>query len=168
MRLRLEDNDMLTRLLPEQVAKFWDIIKYAVEQSLPPIAGDHPDKMNRILSSILSSKTECWASYRKENDTTIFEGIAVTKIIYDEASDTRNLLLYCVYGYESVDKESWDEAFITLVKYAKSRNCNDVIAYSDIPEIIKRAKAVGGEAKYTFITWNVSELIKKFNALEQS
>jgi hypothetical protein len=43
-----------------------------------------------------------------------------------------------------------------------------VIAYSDIPEIIKRAKAVGGEAKYTFITWNVSELIKKFNALEQS
>lgn len=154
---------MLTKLLPDQVAKFWDVIKYAVEQSLPPIAGEHPDKMNRILSSILCSKTECWASYRKEDNNTIFEGIALTKLLHDDASNTRNLLLYCIYGYEGVDKNSWDEAFITLVKYAKFHKCNDIIAYSDIPEMIRRAEAIGGEAKYTFISWNVNKIIKKFN-----
>jgi len=157
---------MLTKLLPDQVAKFWDIIKYAVEESLPPIVGEHPDKINRILSSILCGKTDCWASYRKEENNTIFEGIALTRILFDDASNTRNLLLYCIYGYEKVDKSSWDEDFMMLIKYAKAHKCNDIIAYSDIPEMIKRAIAIGGEAKYTFLSWNVRETIKKFNALE--
>jgi len=158
---------MLTKLIPEQISKFWDIIKYGVEESLPPIVGDHPDKMNRILASLLCNKTDCWISYRREEGKeTIVEGIALTKIIFDDASNTRNLLLYCIYGYEEIDKNSWNDAFITLVKYAKGHKCNDIVAYSNIPEMIKRAIAVGGEAKYTFISWNVNEIIKKFNRLE--
>ena len=31
--------------------------KYAIEQSLPPTVGDHPDKMNRILKFIFQVVT---------------------------------------------------------------------------------------------------------------
>lgn len=157
---------MLTILTPEQVSNFWDIIKYAIEQSLPPIVGDHPDKMNRILSSLLSSQTQCWASYTRIGDTPKFEGIVLTKMIYDDASDTKNLLIYCLYGYEEVAKESWVKGLVSLIKYANSKECEQIIAYTEIPYIVEVAKQLGGETKYTFLSFNVDEFVQKLNNLE--
>lgn len=159
------DKLMLNRLLPEQVSKFWDIIKYAIEQSLPPIVGEHPDKMNRILSGALSGKVEVWASYNKEGNKNKFEGIVLTKILYDDASDTKNLLIYCLYGYERIDRLSWIQGLSTLVKYAKSKNCLQIIAYTDVPYLIDIVKRLGGEAKYTFVSFNVNEIIQNLNNL---
>lgn len=152
--------------MPDQIANFWNIIKYAVEKSLPPITGDHPDKMNRILSSLLCGKTECWASYDKDHNNVEFEGIVLTKIIYDDASDTRNLLIYCLYGYEEVNKDSWFEGIKALTKYANSKKCTQIIAYSEIPYMIEMTKTLGGEAKYVLCTFDVSKSIKLLNGLE--
>ena len=159
---------MLTKLLPDQISSFWDIIKYAIEQSLPPIVGEHPDKMNRILSSLLCGKTDCWASYVRNGSGTRFEGIVLTRILYDDASETRNLLIYCIYGYEEVNKNSWLDGLKAIVKFAKSRNCNQIIAYTDSPYIVKIVNSLGGEAKYTFISFDINETVYKLNKLEQS
>jgi len=156
---------MLTRLLPDQISAFWDIIKYAVEESLPPIIGEHPDRMNRILSSLLSSKTECWASYRREDERIIFEGICLTKIIYDDASGTKNLLLYCIYGYESTLEEAWMDAFRSVSKYAKAQGCNDIIGYTNVPYLIEKAKLFGGNTDYTIVTFNINKTVKLMNDL---
>lgn len=147
---------MLTRLLPDQISKFWDVISYAVEQSLPPTVGEHPDKMNRILAAALSGKIEVWASYTRQSDMTKFEGIVLTKILFDDASQTRNLLIYCLYGYEDVDNNSWLEGLTSIAKYAKSRNCAHVNAYSDIPFIIETVKKLGGETRYTYLSFDLS------------
>ena len=146
---------MLTRLLPEQISTHWDIIKYAIEQSLPPIVGDHPDKLNRLLSSALSGKLEVWASYTRGKETK-FEAVLVTKILYDDASDTRNLLLYCVYGYSDVPKESWINGFETILKYAKSKGCLQVVAYTTLPYMIELGNKLGGNSDYTFISFDVN------------
>lgn len=159
---------MLTQLLPDQISTFWDVIKYAVEQSLPPIAGDHPDKMNRILSSLLSSKSQCWASYTRDNENTKFEGIVITKILYDDVSNTKNLLIYCLYGYEDVTKESWVKGLTSLLKFADSRGCVRVMAYTDIPYMIELAKQMKGEARYTFISFDTKKYVKILNDLEES
>ena len=143
---------MLTKLLPNQISEFWDIIKYAIEQSLPPIAGEGPDKMNNILTSLISGMAECWASYTINGDQRRFEGIVITKILYDDVSDTKNLLIYCLYGYENVDRSSWTSGFKSLVKYASSRNCHRIIAYTDVPGLVETAKRLGGEARYTFVS----------------
>ena len=152
--------------MPDQIANFWDIIKYAVEESLPPIVGDHPDKMNRILASLLCGKTECWASYRKNNDGIIFEGICLTKIIYDDASDTRNLLLYTVYGYEKTIENTWMDAFLSVAKYAKAKKCSQIIAYSAVPYLIEKAKKYGGNTDFTLISFNIQETSNKITNKE--
>ena len=157
---------MLTKLLPDQISNFWDIIKYSVEESLPPIVGDHPDRLNRILSSLLCGKSECWASYNRQDSGTKFEGIVLTKMLYDDASDTRNLLIYCLYGYEDVNKESWLDGIKALAKYAKSKKCNQIIAYTEYDYIINIVKSLGGEAKFTFITFDTNETVRKLNDLE--
>lgn len=156
---------MLTRLLPDQIASFWDIIKYSIDESLPPIVGDHPDRLNRILSSLLCNKTECWASYNKGENKITFEGIVLTKIIYDDASNTRNLLIYCLYGYDEVNKGSWLEGFKSLIKYAKSKNCNQIIAYSEHAYIVNTAKSLGADTSYTFISFNINKSVKLLNGL---
>ncbi len=142
---------MLTKLLPDQISKFWDVIKFAVEQSLPPIAHDHPDKMNRILSSLLCGKTDCWVSHKSEK----FESVMLTKILYDDASNTRNLLIYCLYGYEIMNNESWSSGLETLLKYAKGKKCNQIISYTELPNMIELANKLGAETKYTFISFDI-------------
>lgn len=156
---------MLTKLLPEQVSRFWDTIRYAVEQSLPPIAGEHPDKMSRVLAAALADKAHVWASYQRGEDALKFEGLAITRILYDDVSDTKNLLIYCMYGYGKVDSKSWKEGFKTLAKYAKGKNCLQIIAYTNLPGVIKLATRLGADTKYTFLSFDVNEIIRNLDGL---
>lgn len=154
---------MLVKLIPDQIAKFWDIIKYAVEQSIPPIVGESPNKMNNILMEALEGSVDVWASYTKDERGNRFEAIVLTEILYDRPSRTKNLLIYCIYGYEDVDGQSWVKGLSSLTKYAASKGCNQIVAYTDIPHVVEIADKLGGETKYTFISFNVNEIIKKFN-----
>jgi hypothetical protein len=156
---------MLTKLLPEQVSKFWDVIKFGLEESLPPIVGGHPDRMNRILTALLTDKAICWASYKREK-TVKFEGIAVTRILYDDVSNTRNLLIYAVYGYETVDRQTWLEGITALAKYASSKRCDAIIAYTDLPHIVEIVRDLGGDTATTFLSFNVKQIVQILNGLE--
>jgi len=157
---------MLTKLLPEQVAEHWDVIKYAVEESLPPIVGDHLDKMNRVLASALSGKVDVWASYTRLEDSIKFEGLVLTELLHDDVSNTRNLLIYCLYGYVDVAKQSWAEGLRALVEYAKSKHCSRIIAYSSLPYIINLSNSLGANTDYTFISFDVNKIVQNLNNLD--
>lgn len=143
---------MLTKLLPDQISKHWNIIRYAVEQSLPPIAGGSPDRMKKILTSLLCGKSHCWASYIINEDVRTFEGIVITRIFHDDVSDTRNLLIYCLYGYEGVKQSSWTAGLKALVKFGRSKNCERIIAYTDVHGIVELINKLGGDTSYTFVS----------------
>ena len=134
---------MLTKLLPDQVSKFWDVISYAMEQSLPPTVGENPDKMNNILMAALSGKLDIWASYVKNDKVNKFEGILATRIIYDDVTNMNNLLIYAIYGYDKVSKESWEDGLRTIVKYAKSRKCSLIVAYTNEPRVVQVVNSLG-------------------------
>jgi len=156
---------MLTKLLPDQISRFWDVISYAVQQSLPPTVGENPNKMNRILTSALSGKIAVWASYVK-GEVNKFEGIVLTKILYDDSSDTKNLLIYCIYGYSDVGKESYLEGIFALSKYAKAQGCQQVVGYTNVGFVVDLVKALGGDVSYTFLSFDVNKIIKSFKQLE--
>lgn len=150
---------MMTKLLPSQVSDFWPIIKYAIEQSLPPTVGEHPDKMNRILSAALSNILDVWAVYDRTEEKINMNAILVTKITYDDASSTRALMLYCLYGYDKMSEENWSGSFGGLVKYAKSKGCTRIIAHSSVPYVIERAKELGADAEYTLLSFDISKIV---------
>jgi len=143
---------MLIKLLPDQIAKFWDVIKYAIEESIPPIATWTPNMTNKILSSLLCGGAHCWISYIIEGEQRKLEAVVVTKILYDDISDTRNLLIYCLSSYETNMGSSWLNGLKTLVKFATSKGCKNIVAYTDVPSIIKIVKKLGGETNQTFIS----------------
>ena len=143
---------MLTKLLPDQIAKFWDIIKYAIEDSIPPTATWTPNMTNKILTSLLCGKSHCWISYIMEGEQRKLEAVVVTQILYDDISDTRNLLIYCLCSYETNMGSSWLNGLKALVKFATFQGCKNIVAYTDVPSIIKIVKRLGGETNQTFIS----------------
>lgn len=158
---------MLTRLLPDQVSRHWPIIKYAVEQSLPPTVGDHPDKMNRILSALLSTKADAWISYEKVDDSIRMEGVVLTRITHDEVSNTRGLLIYCLYGYNSVNNGSWREGLTSLAKYAKVNRCSRITAYTSSKYVVDLVNKLGGNTDYTFVSFDVEQIVRELDNLSE-
>lgn len=156
---------MLTKLLPEQISRLWDIIRYAVEQSLPPVTGEHPDKMNRILSSALTGTVDVWALYTKKDDGNKLEGIGLTEILYDDVSGTKNLLIYSLYGYNRISEESYQDGIISLLKYAKSKGCLQIVAYTNSRQLVEVVNRAGGDTSYTFISFDIDKIVQKLNEL---
>lgn len=159
---------IVSKLLPEQISAFWDVIKYAIDQSLPPLANAHPDRMNRILSSALRGTIEIWAEYvKEEGKPPKFEGIALTQFLYDEPSGTKNMLIYALYGYNPIDPSSWARTLAVVTKYAKDKKCDQMVAYSSVPHIINLARGLGANTDFTFISFNVNEIVQKLNDLSE-
>ena len=150
---------MLLRLIPDQISRFWGVIKFAVEQSLPPTVGEHPDKINRILSSALSGGIDVWASYSKIKNEIKFESIVLTKFLFDDTSETKSLLVYCIYSYTRMAKDNWLQGLQKFAKYAKSRGCNRIVAYTNNNQIIELFKHCDGDIDYTFISLEIDKIV---------
>lgn len=148
---------MISKLLPDQISKFWPIIKYAIEQSLPPITSSHPDRTNRMLVAMLSGKLEVWVVYDKEDYK--FEAIIVTQFLYDDDSGTKNLLLYCLFGYNTVSLGSWSEGLRHIAVYAKTNGCHSIVAYTANQDLVKIAESYGADVSYTFISFELDKIV---------
>lgn len=149
---------MLTKLLPEQVTRYWDILKPAIEESLPPVVDEAPDKMNRILAALIGGSLHCWVSSQIKNEKRILEGVVVTKMLFDDVSDTKSLLIYCLYGYNIISSNGWKSGFATLAKWAKSRGCSRIVAYSDVPRILDIVGKLGGDTRYRYISFPLNSV----------
>jgi len=143
---------MLLRLTPEQVSERWDSIKYGIYDALPPYSGEREELMNEILISILCERIICWLSYIIDDEgIKQVDGFVTTAIVTDPISKTRNLLLYTVMRYGNEIERSWAEGHVALSKFGKSKNCENIIAYTNSNAVLKRAKAAGGDISYQLI-----------------
>ena len=116
--------------------------------------------MGRVLGALLSGRAQCWASYIRNKENIKFEAIVVTRIIYDDISGTKNLLIYCLYGFREINKDSWMRGLLSLLKFAKGKGCLQVIAYTNIPYVVKKVESLSGSSSYTFIRFDVDKLVK--------
>ena len=129
---------MLVRLTPEQVAEYWEGIKFAVEESLPPVAVEKPGTLNRILEAMLVGIIQAWVSLRREDKKVV--ALVTTTVADDNISRTKSLLIYSTYAFEQSEKSDWIEGFAALSKFAKGMKCDNITAYSNEADILKIAQ----------------------------
>jgi hypothetical protein len=144
---------MLVRLMPNNIANLWDSIRSGLEASLPPIVGEVPYKMTNILNGMLEGSLQCWVSYEKETKQP--SAYILTTVVSEGISGTKNLLIYCVYGFENITEKQWAEGLEALKTFGKSRGCSMVTAYTELPYIEEVVKSLGGEAKFRFLTFPI-------------
>jgi len=151
---------MLVKLTADQIANMWDVLKFGIENSLPPIAGEGPDKINNIFEALLSGGYDCWISFQRDEEERKLklESMVVTTITLDNASKTKNFLIYTMYGFRPISDEEWRKGFLVLAKYAKAKNCNRVVAYSSEPRILDIVQKTGGDISYSFISYPLNKI----------
>jgi len=147
---------MLVRLLPDQIADYWELIKESINRSAYPLNELDSDKMNRILESLLVEKMQCWASVRVKDEVTTIVAIATTTVIIDLWSNEKSLLIYSTYATEQTKKEDWMDAFATVSKFAKGKGCDKVIAYArDDSDILKIAEKFDADMSQRLLSFSI-------------
>lgn len=147
---------MLINLLPEQVAKMWDVIRFALEESLPPFVVKQPQTLNNILTAALCDKMQVWFGVSEEEGKRILDAIVVTTIFEDAVSGTSNLLIYTLYAFRQMTPQLWVEYFDVAQKYAKSRDCLGIVAYTENEKIVNAAKMIPNSMQTTLVTFPVT------------
>lgn len=141
---------MITKLLPENVTDNWDTIKEAIRASLPPFALDTPDKLTRILESIILGELEVWTYYDNTAGIQI-KSIWTTSIVTDPESKTKNLLIYSIFNYDHSTPDNWIEGLVAMKEYAKANDCVSITGFTVQPYILKFVESIGGSTEVRFI-----------------
>ena len=144
---------MLLRLLPEQIARNWDYIKYGIENSVPIEILKQHDRMNNILESLLSSGMQCWWEVRNadsENPEVVAQ--VITTIYTDDCSKTKTLRIYSLFGYDNIGVREFIEGQDTLISYGKAMGCEQLDAYTEFEQVCNLAKSHGFEHRFYWIT----------------
>ena len=149
---------MLVQLLPDQVAKYWEQIKFAVQSSFPPTTTAAEINLNKVLQSLLVGNLVAWASIDKESKKIV--AIVTTTIMEDACADSRNLLIYSLFGLSDVGKQNWVDGYTTLMEYAKAKGCSKLVGFTKVEVIKKLAKHFGGDIENTLISIDVNNFGK--------
>ena len=147
----------MIRLLPDQISKLWDIIRYALEDSPPLTVGNINSRLiSNILTAALSGEIDVWVSYTKEGELKL-DGIILTSFEIDKFVKEKSLLIYYLYSYRDADVSRWIKGLKSLAKYAKTRNCSKIMAYTNVPTMINISEKLGGNIDTRFITFNLKD-----------
>lgn len=146
---------MLVLLLPSQISGKWEVIKYAISESVPPTVDMSDKVLNNVLMSLLNGTAQCWVSYQEVEGKNSVDAILVTRVMDDSLTETRTLQIYTLYGTRPIEDKSWMAGLGTLKKFAKANGCIKVTAYSNVERIEEIVELLGGEVEWKFISFPV-------------
>jgi len=128
---------MLIRLLPSQVPKFWEAIKFAATKADRVEKENLPYYLNELLHSLLSEKAQC---FFRLDEKRMLMSVMITKIAINKLSNKKYLSIECLYSFKPVDDQTWVETTDVLKKFAKSEKCEHISFVSSN----KRVWEIGG------------------------
>ena len=143
----------LLKLSAEQLMQHWPYVRECITLALPPYVTSNADNMIRIQEQLLVGSLECWACI--EDETGVFYGIVTTQIVVDEATLTKNLFLFSVTLTEAHEHSIWQEGYIYLSKYAASKGCSSIIAYTNQESVIMLARSLGADTDWKLLRFPI-------------
>ena len=146
---------MLIKLLPDQVTKFWKIISFAINESLPPVAIGTRNRLNNMLKEILARRAHVWFNMQKRDESFEISAVLVTHVYTDPMSEVKSLVIYCLYATAFNSDQTWAKGCETLRTFARSLGCHRVVGYTNSERVRQVIEANGGSTKYTFVSLEV-------------
>jgi len=147
---------MIIRLSTEQISTHWEAIKDMLSKAIPDIPGQLANRDNNILRSLTIGELVCWVGYKKlaEKQNEII-CMLITRIIYDDITGVRSLLIYCLAGWETMELDFYDEGLKTLLDYSKEAGCFRILFYSEEPRILNVTTALGFNVDTRYGVYNI-------------
>ena len=123
---------MLIKLLPVQISKIWEIIRFGLIRTWPIGTEEGSERVQEVLKNLLTETIQCWVAREGEE----FLGFLLTKINICDVTGSRSLNLMSVFGFKVVPDEQWEKGMLQLIEFAKANNCKFVTATSDNVKIL--------------------------------
>ena len=130
---------MLNKLLPNQISAYWDSLKHGLEQSCPSDSFVDGESLNKCLIALMSGNLQAWFATTRVDNKIEYHGNLITKILTDDITGRKSLLLVSLYLFKQAPQEIWIDAFETLRKFAVANDCKKITAYTTNPAVLKRA-----------------------------
>lgn len=146
---------MLRQLDPVQIAEHWNEIKEHMRVGLLPFVAVDEEHLTTLLESMLAGVMNVWILFTKE--PLKMYGMATTTFIWDPVTLTKNLVLFSISSYSTITPDLWNEVKKVLSDYAKENKCNNVIAYSSVPDVIRLAQLEGADISTHLLQWRIDK-----------
>ena len=141
----------LVKWYPDQIARHWTVLSPTIEFTLPPIASNKEDRMDKVLESLLCGKLELYVAYDDSSEDHLLYGILVTAVTEALDSSDKALLVYSLYGYKKTTMEQVDNVLDGVKKIAIKEGCSMINAYTTVPHLIALLKSKGWNTDYTYV-----------------
>ena len=131
---------MIIRVLPTQIGKVWEQIKFACVQADEVNKEDIPSYFNELLHALLSDKTQCFI--RLGDDRTLL-ALLITRIMVDKITGRKSLFIQALYSWKNVEDREWQDDFNFVVEFAKHEQCKRISFESRNDRVWKIAESLG-------------------------
>ena len=135
---------MTLKLLSTNVVKFWDLIKYALNQVERIGDTESLGVYNRLFAQLLSDKAQCFISYAESGEV---QAVCITELRFDEVMARKSLHLRCLYAFKPASNEEWAEKFQLIKEFAKAEKCDLISFETSNPRIRSISKEIGAIEK---------------------
>ena len=136
---------MLVKLLADQISIYWPHIKTALIETTPELTDRG---LTVILENLLCDSMQCWFELVGEGDDTRLLAVVVTSVFQDNFFQSNILRICCLYGFDNISQEQWQEGFTALRLYAQSKNCTRIEAFTLREGLSVIAKKFGGTVDF--------------------
>jgi hypothetical protein len=140
----------ILRLLPDQIMEHWHFIRDSMVRSFPPIAQQSPEALLRLQEQFLLGEMDCWFGVEALNTQDII-AVMTTKVVAEEATGTKNMLIFSVTTYQLHSPDLWSDGYDTLRKYAASFGCTKIISFTNNPIVLEIARSLGADINWTLV-----------------
>lgn len=145
---------MLNKLMPKQIAGYWDAIKHGIKESFPPDIATDPEALNKILIQLMAGNLQCWFSTGKsspEGKVDTFYGFIITKLDEDGLTGAHALVVYALYLYQHAPENAWIEATSKLEEFARHNKCSKIIGYTQNNKLVELSKRFNYSSNWTLL-----------------
>ena len=145
--IKLFNGLVMNLLIPDQIPRFWEVIKYAAVNAGYVEDEYVPRFLNRLLYLLLSGKSQCFIRLNEERR---LQMVLVTTIINDPLRDEKTLFIAYVYSFEKASQGIWQADLEVLKKFAIGSGCK----YITTLVMNERAAGLCEKAGMTLRSWN--------------
>lgn len=143
---------MFIRLLPSQVPRLWNQIKYAASNADRVNERDLPKYLTRLLHALMSEKAQCFI--RLNEDRTLM-AVVITRILIDDMTGDKSLLIQCLYSFQGVPDQEWKEDMDIVELFAQKTKCKKILSYSNNPRVYELTGQLNFEERYRCFVKNL-------------
>lgn len=150
--MRTNSNSIIVRILPIQVPRLWEAVKFACVQADEVKKEDIPSYLNELLHALLNEKAQCFI--RLDEDRSLL-ALMVTRIMGDKITGKKQLLLQCLYSFKTVDYDVWTRDWKLVMDFAKAEKCEYISFESKHPRIWEIGESLGFQETFRRFVFEV-------------